>query len=452
MASELLKSVYRIRNLEAAWRAIQENGRTSKSETIKAELEEFADNASHNLRSIQARLKRRSFKFGQARGIVIPKADLSGKRTGKFRPIVLASVEARVVQRAILNVLIDLPSLQPFVRNPHSFGGIRKTISASSQQSLQNSRDECLSAVPAAIKALLDEIGKGSDFFVSADIQSFFTRIPKNEVTAIIREAVKVDDFVELFSKAIHVELENMSSLRERAKLFPIEEIGVAQGNSLSPLLGNIILARFDAEMNEGDCRCIRYIDDFIILAPSARAANARLRNATRLLGNLGMRLSPEKTLNGARNIAEGIEFLGISIAPGLIRPTTKAQTRFIQSIKNTLEESRKSFIGLKHGQPMRQSQSLISTLKRVDGIINGWGKHYWFCNDGQLLRNLDQKVSSLIRDFLGIYKNTRSVLPSSNKNQLLGISELAALDREPFLYPKSRRIDPLPQDASVLG
>lgn len=77
-------------------------------------------------------------------------------------------------------------------------------------------------------------------------------------------------EFLELFTKAIAVELANMAQLREHAKAFPIEDIGVAQGNSLSPLLGNLFLYDFDQEFNKRPAvRCIRYIDDFIILAPS---------------------------------------------------------------------------------------------------------------------------------------------------------------------------------------
>ena len=71
-----------------------------------------------------------------------------------------------------------------------------------------------------------------------------------------------------------------MAGLREKFEAFPIGDIGVAQGNSLSPLLGNIILHSFDRAMNEGDCRCVRYIDDFIILAPTRKAALARMQKA----------------------------------------------------------------------------------------------------------------------------------------------------------------------------
>ena len=61
-------------------------------------------------------------------------------------------------------------------------------------------------------------------------------------MTKIVMDAVKDQEFIDLFTRAITVELENMAQLREAANAFPIEDIGVAQGNSLSPLLGNLIL------------------------------------------------------------------------------------------------------------------------------------------------------------------------------------------------------------------
>src|SRR5208337_5315403 len=111
---------------------------------------------------------------------------------------------------------------------------------------------------------------------IRSDIAKFFTRIPKSSVTDIVAKAVNDDEFVDLFPRAITVELENLAQLREQANAFPIEDIGVAQGNSLSPLLGNLFLYEFDVELNKRpDVRCIRYIDDFIILAPSRDVAES---------------------------------------------------------------------------------------------------------------------------------------------------------------------------------
>ena len=239
------------------------------------------------------------------------------------------------------------------------------------------------------------------------------------------------------FEKAITTELSNMAELRSKANDFPIEEIGVAQGNSLSPLLGNIVLAAFDAEMNKGDCKCLRYIDDFIILAPSAKAANARLRKAKALLSELKMELSPEKSSTGALPISDGFTFLGIEVKPGIIRPGTKAKQKFISSISSAFLESQKAYLQIPHGKPLKKSSSLIATLRRVAGFIDGWGNHYWFCNDIHLLSEIDKQIAEQVRRFLGAYRDIRQKLTPEQQRPLLGISSLEEQERYPFSYPK---------------
>ncbi len=380
MTSPLLKSVWTQERIEKAWRVVQENARTSTSETVRKEIADFEEEAGSKIRSLCHRLSHGKFNFGAAKGIPVPKLDAYGRKTHKFRPIVLASVEARIVQRAILDVLIDIPALSDFVNTPYSFGGLRKRKLAEGETKRDNP-----SAVPAAIKAALMAIGEGAAYYASADIRSFFTKISKPVVVSILSSLIKDSEFIAFFEKAITIELSNMAELRSKANDFPIEEIGVAQGNSLSPLLGNIILTAFDNEMNSGDCTCLRYIDDFIILAPSAKAANARLRKAMALLDALGMELSPEKSSKGAIPISDGFTFLGIQVMPGIIRPAAKAQKKFISSVSDTFADSQKAYLQLAHGKPLNKSFSLISTLRRVENFIDGWGKHYWFCNDIKL-------------------------------------------------------------------
>ncbi len=439
MPSDLVKAVRRLSNLEHVWSVIQSNGRSSRSEKVRLELEIFAEDAPGKLRSLKGKLGQRSFKFMPAEGIPIPKVDAQGKSTGKFRPIVLAPVESRIVQRAILNVLSDVPDLQPYIKTPYSFGGIRGERGSRENR---KERSESVAAVPAAIRAVLNEISGGARFVASADIRSFFTRISKDAVTRIVSEAVKDEEMTLLFREAIDVELSNMAQLREKAPDFPVEEIGVAQGNSLSPLLGNIILSEFDEIMNDGDCKCIRYIDDFIILAPSKKAAGARLRKAVEILSSLGMELSPEKSSKGGVSIEEGFDFLGINICRGAIRPNSQARAKIVHSVRTAFDESLKAMRSVQNGQPFNSAFSLASTFRRVDGMIDGWGKHYWFCNDKNVLDNLDQKFSELIRRYLGDYANIRNESPKSNHQMFLGISELRAIPRDALAYPKLAKVE----------
>jgi len=430
--SNIRKAVHKSQNLEAAWRVIYRNGKYSRSDDVRQAIEEFSQDPSKHLRSIQRRLSRGKFEFGLARGAPIQKRDGKGKSTGKIRPIVIASLEARIVQRAILNVLVDIPSLASYVNTPHSFGGLRKVRSPNKQV------DDSISAVPAAIKAVLNEIGGGACWVATADITGFFTKISKSTVLDIIRGAVADNDLMALLEAGIKVELENLNELQKFADQFPIEDIGVAQGNSLSPLLGNILLAAFDASMNEGDCRCIRYIDDFIILAPTKKAANARLRRAKKMLEEFDMKLAPDKSAKQAQEVSKGFEFLGIEISPGFVRPAKKARIKFLSSIDAQLDISKSAIAGLRHGHKLDPKLALIATLKRIDGMIDGWGKHYWFCNDRRLFHTIDEKIRAAIGAYLGAYSYTRTQLPDGKRHLPLGLTNLGELERSQFTYPKA--------------
>ena len=63
MVSKLLKKVRGRPNLEASWHVIRENGRTSKSATVKREIEQFHDDATRNVERLYRRLQREEFQF-----------------------------------------------------------------------------------------------------------------------------------------------------------------------------------------------------------------------------------------------------------------------------------------------------------------------------------------------------------------------------------------------------
>lgn len=425
MVSNLLKRVRSIRELERAWHAIQENARTSKSEDVKREVDEFTADAGSNVHSISYRLARGIFSFEPAKGIPIPKTGADGKKSKtKFRPIVLAPLESRIVQRSVLEALVSHKGVKKYIATPHSFGGVRKA------------GEGAISAVPAAITEVLRAIGDGAKYVAFADIQAFFTKIPKASVRQVILDETHDADFVDFFDAAIKVELSNMAQLKEKVEAFPIHEIGVAQGNSLSPLLGNILLFEFDKVMNEGDCRCLRYIDDFIVLAPTKAAAKARMAKAKKILEGFGMVLSPEKSSKEPIAVEEKFEFLGIEFNNGFIRPSQKSRGRLLAQIDEVLNGSASALLQHKAGSGFPKSLSLIQALRRADGVIQGWGKHYRFSNDEKAFQDLDEKIKERLAKYIGSYTSAREKADEVDKQALLGVEQLRAIDRNPLKWP----------------
>jgi hypothetical protein len=105
VSASLSKKTRAGHNLEAAWRVIQRNGQFSNSLDVRTEIAEFSADPTAKLNSLKHRLGRNKFVFGKAKGVPIKKIGPDGNPTGKIRPIVLAPLETRIVQRAILNVL-----------------------------------------------------------------------------------------------------------------------------------------------------------------------------------------------------------------------------------------------------------------------------------------------------------------------------------------------------------
>ena len=422
-----MKIVQSKATLHKAWRVIQENAQTSTSLDVRAEVDEFAADPQKNINVLSGRLSAGSFRFPEAKGIPVAKKNADGSKSAKFRPLVLAPLRSRIVQRAVLEALETIPGLKPYFHNPNSFGGIKK-------------QKDGLAAVPAAVQAVLTAIGDGATHVTFADIRAFFTKIPKPHVTDIISKVAEDPAFMALFEDAIRLELSNMAELKEKAQAFPIEAIGVAQGNSLSPLLGNILLNDFDRRMNEGDCVCIRYIDDFIILAPSAAAAKARMRLATNILAEFSMTLSEEKSTTAPLRTSDKFDWLGIEFNNGFIRPSSKAIANLELNVKKRFYESAKGMRETKPGELIPRKHSLVAALNRTDSIIRGWGKHYRFCNDNALFARIDAKMAGLVRAFIGEYGDIKRRRDPKDAASLLGIDELARQERKPLVWPSKDR------------
>ena len=161
------------------------------------------------------------------------------------------------------------------------------------------------------------------------------------------------------------------------------------------------------------------------------------MRKAIKILAGLDMTLSPEKSSGGAISISDGFEFLGIELNNGFIRPTKAAQEKLLAKVQAELDGSGAAFTRTKSGQPMPKTSSLISTLKRVDGIVQGWGKHYRFCNDERCFAYLDGRIADMIRKYLGLYSSIRREADETGGRALFGLEQLALIERSPFSWPK---------------
>ncbi|MBB4859730.1 hypothetical protein HNO88_003059 [Novosphingobium chloroacetimidivorans] len=372
-------------NLRKAWQTIKNNGRRSSSPYVRDDIDAFASVEQANIRSLSAKLQHGSFKFSPAKGVALEKPN----KPGSIRPIVIPRAADRVVQRCILDALLTNPAIRAKAFQPLSFGGVPKQE--------RNER----AGVPAAIEALLRLISEGGTHVIVGDIASFFTRIKKSEAVDNLAALIPNDPgFLDLFKDAIAVDIANHETIWRHKAFFPYGDLGVGQGVCLSPFLGNLVLADFDAAMNMGDCACIRYVDDILIIGPSGRAVSAQYRKAVRLLGVKGMEFAADKTDHVPRPIDQTFSYLGIEFSKGRMRPDARSRTSIVDRAKEVAGRSLIEIRSAKAAEFFNLDYSVPKTMSKISGMSRGWANHYKFCNDVETIRNVDRSIARVFTDY----------------------------------------------------
>lgn len=311
--------------------------------------------------------------------------------------------------------------MKPLFRVDTSFGGIQGR------------------GVPQALQVAYKAVCDDAQFYIRSDIESFFTRIPKSEVLERISPVVNDADFMQLLADSVDLELSNLAALGENVRLFPLHELGVAQGCCLSPLMGNVLLSEFDRKMNGRGILCLRYIDDFLILGPSETKVRRAFRGAQNLLAQHGLHAyNPDEGGGKAKAgmVSKGFEFLGCNVRPGLITPNRKSRNRLLASVTTALESS--TSLMNDPSKLVKERRTLVETLSEVNNIVHGWGNQYSYCNDGQVLHQLDNKIDSSIRSYISTYATARMNLIKLGRQRemrrLLGVRLLIDSKRAPIV------------------
>jgi hypothetical protein len=306
--------------LRAAWAHVRRSAAVSASPLIRAEARRFADDADAHLARLAAELAADRFLFAPALGVARP-------RPGKGpRPIVVAPIESRVVTRALLDVLLGIPAVSALCLGaPHSYGGLPGR------------------GVPAAVGAALGAIRAGAAFHVRSDIAAFFRAIPRDRAVAAVAAAAGDARLGRLVDRATATEIANAAELGPDAELFPGEHRGVAQGNALSTLLGNVALRGFDDALSGRGITCLRYVDDFVLLGPRAAPVRKAFAGAGALLGALGMRAydpltEPAKAAAGPT--AAGVTWLGCELDAAGARPSAANQRALLERVDRILVDA----------------------------------------------------------------------------------------------------------------
>ena len=400
----LFQEVRREQNVFSSWRHVKRSALTSGSSDIRGKASEFEHAHQRHLSRLITQLREGRFAFDPVEGVLKDKQKRLAK--GKEpRPIAIATIENRIVQRAILQVL--QPRTARDLRDPDTrFETIRderlgKINDVNRSKYGVGGLIYPYGGVRPAIETITRAIDNGGKFFYKSDIKAFFTKIPTERVVEFVRNETGDDELSELFREALKVHLGNAEELVGYTHLFPKGGIGVAQGSSLSAFAGNVLLFDLDQQLNEMNVTSVRYIDDLLIVAKREADLDAAVRHAECTLANLkfGLYAPAEGSDKAARGeCCNAFDYLGCTIQPSRCVPSSESIKRLKASVRGTLSESKAAIKeALEGGGKLDVKKSQSATLDSLGRKIYGWQKSFAFCNQTQPFQQLDSYVAKQV-------------------------------------------------------
>lgn len=404
--------------LMRAWLNVKPRVESSSDETVRKSAASFAANPDLEIARLQRRLRSGTFVFEPQKAVLKRKKVPAGAKPKPPRPIVVAPVLSRIVQRSILDVCQTqdpqvtrrLGEIPKMLATPTSVGGLPRK------------------GVPEGIELIAGAIASGAKWFVRSDLVGFFQNIPKPLVRAFLEMSIKDKLFVDLFMNALSTELENEEEVRASIGLFPLGDIGVPQGSALSALCGNIVLSQFDTEMNARGIVTVRYLDDFVILGSNKKKVDAAWQSAVSLLSVAGLQCHDPRTRNGKASrgeISSGFEFLGYSIAGSAFRPTRDACVKLIEEMNRLVSDAKRG-IATSRDTGRRAERRYIQFLDLLDRKIRGWGHAYSKVNDRLIFAQLDTQIDKVLKDFASWFNRHKRTLDARQYRRALGIALLS--------------------------
>jgi RNA-directed DNA polymerase len=194
-------------------------------------------------------------------------------------------------------------------------------------------------------------------------------------------------------------ELGNIAELQNKKlyeEHFLSSELGIPQGNALSPLLANICLSDFDKRMIDDDIKMVRYADDFIILCKNKTEANkAHTIALEELEQKLKLKVYPlkdtEEIVGKSSRIIDprAVSFSFLSIRFDGVRcwvneNKVESLIKKLSSI-SSMEERKKN---------IKEEIWLLQSLVKVKNLLEGWISAYYFVDLERQVLEIDKHVN----------------------------------------------------------
>jgi RNA-directed DNA polymerase len=341
----------------------------------------YAADLDHQIEDLHARVHRGAYRALPSRRRYIPKAD------GNQRPLAVAALEDKIVQRAtaaVLNAIYE----EEFLGFSYGFRPKR-------------SQHDALDALVVGISS------RKVNYILDADIQSFFDAVSQTWLVRFVEHRIGDRRIVRLIRKWLK------AGVLEDGTVM-VSETGTGQGSVISPLLANVYLhyvfdlwaQRWRRREATGDMIVVRYADDIIVGFEHETDAH-RFRDAMRArLQEFSLSLHPDKTRlfefgrhAAARRSQRGLgkpetfNFLGFTFVCGKSR-----RGRFLVERKSRRDRMRAKLREIKEELRRRRHQPIPEQGKWLRQVVTGFFAYHAVPTNGRSLGAFRYHVTNLWR------------------------------------------------------
>ena len=324
--------------------------------------EEYGEGLEERLLDLHLRVHTGAYRATPSKRVNIPKPD------GGTRPLGVAALEDKIVQKAVVDNLLTPIYEAEFLGFSYGFRPGRGAHDA-------------LDALAAAIER------RKVNWILDADVAKYFERIERGKLVELLQVRIGDKRLLRLIDKWLSAGVMEEGAWSDTGR-------GTPQGAVISPILANVYLHyALDAWVHRtwrpqearGEVVIVRYADDFVLGFQYRSDAERFQREAAARLAGYGLELHPEKTRliefgrfaranrrKRGQGRPETFDFLGFTHYCretrnkrfGLGRkPIAKRMNRKLQALKRELRR--------------RMHEDKLATGRWLGQVLNGWLNYY---------------------------------------------------------------------------
>ena len=334
--------------------------------------EEYGEGLEDRLNDLHGRIHRGAYRAKPSRRVWIPKPD------GRQRPLGIAALEDKIVQRAVGTVLNQIWE-EDFLGFSYGFRPGR-------------SQQDALDALSVGITQ------RKVNWVLDLDIRSFFDKVGHEWMVKFVEHRIADTRIVRLIRKWL------TAGVMEDGRWFETKE-GTPQGSVISPILANLYLhyaldvwaQAWREKVARGETIIVRYADDAVLGFQHREDAERFLEQLRERLRKFGLELHPDKTrlIEFGRFAAERrkrrgegkpetFDFLGFTHICGRSHGTgyfTVYRKTIGKRMAAKLKEIRQELRRRRHA-------SIVETQEWLHAVVRGYFQYHALPDNQHRLRN----------------------------------------------------------------